>query len=360
MRTDALRKSSSAYGLWHVLLMVLLCGVFHALTAQALTITVVDQNGAAVTDYRWVVEEDATKASIPGQLAGADNLSLSFHTSYMPVVASGRVGSAATPANGPDLADIPATKRYYVSVLPDGGGYQMGGAPVAVGQSARDHRGQQDAHSHRTDFDLRLQRQPADQRRARSAAGTGTGRLQHHPQGSGRHLRPVRRPGHPGCLRQSDRHDLRAELGQLRCRSPYSAATGFCLDANGAPKCWCLGNGFVTSGPDGVVQHQESGTRQIHHRGEPACRHRLAPDLHHRGHQGHRRLGEGQRAVLSSRNSGRPGITWTSASSERINDATRAQRRQHHHRQGRESAHVASAGLHLLQRRPGTRTAGSA
>ena len=81
------------------------------------------------------MEEDATKDSKPGVPAGASNLSLNFHTSYMPVVASGRVGAVP---KGPALAGLPLdpTKRYFVSVLPDGGGYQMGGAPLAAGQSS--------------------------------------------------------------------------------------------------------------------------------------------------------------------------------------------------------------------------------
>lgn len=132
MKIETLKQFSAMHVRWHLFYMLLLWSVFHALTAQALTITVVDQNGAAVNDYRWVVEEDATKASIPGQLAGADNLSLSFHASYMPVVASGRVGAVP---KGPALAGLPLdpAKRYFVSVLPDGGGYQMGGAPLAAG-----------------------------------------------------------------------------------------------------------------------------------------------------------------------------------------------------------------------------------
>ncbi|MDO8448460.1 MAG: choice-of-anchor Q domain-containing protein [Rhodoferax sp.] len=135
MKTDTLRQSSGAYHVWRLLLsLLLLAGLFHALNAQALTINVVNPSGAAVTDFRWLVEEDATKESIPGLPAGAGNLSLNFHTSYMPVVASGRVGTVSKGPNPTSLV-LDTAKRYYVSVLPDGGGYQMGGAPVAAGQS---------------------------------------------------------------------------------------------------------------------------------------------------------------------------------------------------------------------------------
>ncbi|MFA6901561.1 MAG: hypothetical protein WC236_00615 [Gallionellaceae bacterium] len=119
---------------WRLIFAALLTCVMFPQYAAAIGISVSGPDGIAVTDYRWLVEEDATKDSKPGVPAGANNLSLNFHTSYMPVVASGRVG--ANP-KGPSLAGLlldPA-KRYFVSVLPDGGGYQMGGAPLAAGQS---------------------------------------------------------------------------------------------------------------------------------------------------------------------------------------------------------------------------------
>ena len=96
--------------------------------AQTLTVNVVGPNGAPVPGFRWLVEEDATKPvdvgvpAIPGK-----NLALSFHTSYMPVVANG-VSAALTTVSLPD-----ATKRYFVSVLPNSG-YAMGGASISPGQ----------------------------------------------------------------------------------------------------------------------------------------------------------------------------------------------------------------------------------
>lgn len=101
-----------------------LAGMLLHTDAQALTISVVDPNGAPVTDFRWLVEEDATKDVdfTPAQLG--KNLSLSFHTSYMPVAGK---GTSASPT-----IDLDPTKRYFVSVLP-GSGYQMGGAAVAPG-----------------------------------------------------------------------------------------------------------------------------------------------------------------------------------------------------------------------------------
>jgi large repetitive protein len=120
---------------WHLIFASILMCVLSPQYATALSINVVDPDGVAVMDYRWLVEEDATKDSQPGVPADASNLSLSFHTSYMPVVASGRVGAVP---RGPDLAglSLDPAKRYFVSVLPDGGGFQMGGAPLLAGQSS--------------------------------------------------------------------------------------------------------------------------------------------------------------------------------------------------------------------------------
>lgn len=104
-----------------------LCG----LDAAALTINVKGSDGQALTDFRWLVEEDATKPSIPGVNANGTNLSLNFHTSYMPVVKAGRAQPGAA---GSNVVALPSpAKRYYVSVLPRSG-YQMGGASVAPGQ----------------------------------------------------------------------------------------------------------------------------------------------------------------------------------------------------------------------------------
>ena len=100
--------------------------------AYALTINVVGPANEVVADYRWLVEEDATKASIPNVPADASNRSLSFHTSYMPVVAA---GDSTNPAKSPSTLALDAAKRYYVSVLPRSG-YQMGGASIAPGQNA--------------------------------------------------------------------------------------------------------------------------------------------------------------------------------------------------------------------------------
>ncbi len=126
-----------------------------AALAAPISVTVigVDRAGAQtpVTNFRWTVEEDATKPSIPGVPANLTNYSYGFHASYMPVVAAGKV-VAGVPFTGHEPTDpdpdrvyqpfpeLDPGRRYYVSVLPDqdgpANGYQMGAAPVAPGQTA--------------------------------------------------------------------------------------------------------------------------------------------------------------------------------------------------------------------------------
>src|SRR5512143_1413611 len=118
-------------------------------------------NGAAITDYRWIIEEDRTFNIDPatqqnnGGTTPVPSLGTNFHTSYMPVVAQGCVGTVAcesgqtvldpttnthVPAvcdqgNGvcrtdasqqapldPGQVSLDPTKRYYISILPGDAG----------------------------------------------------------------------------------------------------------------------------------------------------------------------------------------------------------------------------------------------
>jgi large repetitive protein len=104
--------------------------------ARAVVLTVVGPDGTAVTDYRWLVEEDQTYRTVPGvTCAPGDDVAncqgASFHKSYMPVVAKGHSG---VPADDAKLAGLDSGKRYFISVMPDAG-YANGGAPLAAGQS---------------------------------------------------------------------------------------------------------------------------------------------------------------------------------------------------------------------------------
>jgi large repetitive protein len=136
------RKSATKF------VMMVAC-LFGAVVAPAAALTInlvtVDGTGAAVIApeaYRWTVEEDRTKPPRPGQPSTKANQSFSFHTSYMPVVAAGRVGTPGVASIAdPDVArlyaqdlatvNLDTSKRYYVSVAAQG--FQMAGAPVVFG-----------------------------------------------------------------------------------------------------------------------------------------------------------------------------------------------------------------------------------
>ena len=136
-------------------------------TAQAVSITVKGMDNTTspaaeleLSEYRWLIEEDRTyhvplnhdgtvqrSGGVPvvdpiwqvgpdGVTATADDrdtLSVSFHQSYMPVVAKGTDGTDTFPlscevaATGEPCLD--PTKNYFVSVLP-GNGYSIGGASI--------------------------------------------------------------------------------------------------------------------------------------------------------------------------------------------------------------------------------------
>jgi hypothetical protein len=117
----------------------------------------------AVTDYRWIIEEDRTFHVDPNQVntgTPTPSLGTNFHTSYMPVVAAGCVGkyaceSGQTLLGNPAVCDIgngvcrtdgsqqtpvdpsqvhlDPTKHYYISILPGDAGNSFtsgSGAPV--------------------------------------------------------------------------------------------------------------------------------------------------------------------------------------------------------------------------------------
>ena len=105
-----------------------LAGVLLCLPAGAVTVNVVDSQGAALpVGFRWLVEEDATFQVTPGVLDPAP-LAVRFHRSYMPVVSKGRS------AGGSASISLPPDKPYFISVLPDEG-YSNSGAKIEPGQT---------------------------------------------------------------------------------------------------------------------------------------------------------------------------------------------------------------------------------
>jgi hypothetical protein len=124
-----------------------------------LAVAIVDAaTGAAVTDYRWILQEDLTfKHDTTGTPSLATRtVGTSFHRSHMTVVASGCVGAvscgsgqsvrgaAVTDAQAlalqttPDQAILDPTKNYYLSILPGDGSppaHTMGGAEIRAGRN---------------------------------------------------------------------------------------------------------------------------------------------------------------------------------------------------------------------------------
>lgn len=122
------------------------------------------QTKVAITDYRWTIEEDTTIQGVPGQTplisasgVPATSLGTTFHSSFMPVVATGCTGPVSCgqgqsyngvavttlqPVSTVDQVVLDPTKKYYVSILPGDGanawtptaltpaGHTMGGAPI--------------------------------------------------------------------------------------------------------------------------------------------------------------------------------------------------------------------------------------
>jgi hypothetical protein len=112
-------------------------------TASNLQVKVIDgtDKTTTISDYRWIIEEDRTYYVDPkctqnplpvGCPASTFNFGTNFHTSYMPVIATGCTGTVScgcsqtvlgvaaplqTPSSPGDVALDP-TKRYYLSVLP--------------------------------------------------------------------------------------------------------------------------------------------------------------------------------------------------------------------------------------------------
>jgi len=125
-------------------------GVLMLVTAPAslaanlpgLTVIGVDAAGnqTPLTDYRWLVEEDLNyHVPIVGGVpqSDSDTLSVSFHRSYMPVVAKGCAGDPVWAAAGAchELPFVDGGSHYYVSVVPRSG-YSIGGAEYVPGVGA--------------------------------------------------------------------------------------------------------------------------------------------------------------------------------------------------------------------------------
>ncbi len=116
-------------GPWPVLAWILGMAVSAAIpmSSAAFSLRVVDETGAAVSGFRWLVEKDTTTVTVPGAQV-ADSISLAIHKSYAPLVSTGHTAGAAA-----NIA-IPFAGRYLVSVLPDDG-HTLSSALITNGQT---------------------------------------------------------------------------------------------------------------------------------------------------------------------------------------------------------------------------------
>ena len=99
--------------------------VYAAVTAandltQTVNLAVNGNDGSMISSYRWTLEEDLTYKVVPG-VPDPNTLAVSFHKSYMPVVASG---------NQSQMPKVNPAKRYFVSVLPTENTYSNSGAEI--------------------------------------------------------------------------------------------------------------------------------------------------------------------------------------------------------------------------------------
>ncbi len=112
--------------------MVCVAVLFTCRIASALTLNVVDANGAAINGgFRWLLEEDTTFAVTPGVPvpgSGPGSVLLAISRSHCTVMSTGHVSAASASIT------LPSTNRYVLSVLPDAG-YTMSSAQVASGQT---------------------------------------------------------------------------------------------------------------------------------------------------------------------------------------------------------------------------------
>jgi hypothetical protein len=104
-------------------------------SADAFTLSVVDEKGNPVRGFRWLVEEDTTNVVTPGTFS-ANTLGVNIHTTYAPVAAKGHSNTNRASIN------VSSAKRWLVSVLPDGATadgsprFTMSGKLVAVGATS--------------------------------------------------------------------------------------------------------------------------------------------------------------------------------------------------------------------------------
>ena len=166
MKTRSLGRKAPAPRLFSIVAALIVAVAFVpaalATTLPGLTVTGVNRapdgtkTEVPVTAYRWIVEEDLTyhvgfdsngdPIAVPGTPGFDPNwdntLSVSFHRSYMPLVAKGCVGFEDVGCNELPLPALDPDKHYFVSVLPRNANpdndtaYTIGGVGFKGGDTA--------------------------------------------------------------------------------------------------------------------------------------------------------------------------------------------------------------------------------
>lgn len=131
-------KRKTQIGLWPFAVFLLVT-VLALPQVEAVDLTVMGLNrdgtpNTTVAQYRWTIEEDTTyhvQFDASGNpIPDPNTLSVSFHKSYMPVVASGDQTNPL-PGQAGSTVTLDPNKYYYVSVIPTVyGSYSIGGAPL--------------------------------------------------------------------------------------------------------------------------------------------------------------------------------------------------------------------------------------
>ena len=71
-----------------IFLFALVTGALFAMNANALDVNVVGSSGSGVNGFRWLLEEDNTNITVPGESVRV-SISTDIHNSHAPVVATG-------------------------------------------------------------------------------------------------------------------------------------------------------------------------------------------------------------------------------------------------------------------------------
>ncbi|MBU0943670.1 MAG: hypothetical protein KJ804_07395 [Proteobacteria bacterium] len=127
------KLNNKRVGIWPLILFALVASTMFAVNVQAVTVNVVDPDGAPISGgFRWLLEEDNTNVTIPG-IPVRVSISTDIHNSHAPVVAEGQEVGVSSVTIDFDAAGNPLdpNRRYFITVLPDSG-YSISGTTVVA------------------------------------------------------------------------------------------------------------------------------------------------------------------------------------------------------------------------------------